>query len=110
MENILNAFTTLTAMVTGIIFVAEIIDRLWNLDGTASSIRQVVIGILFGVAGAGLKLGMFADPYIFTSMAWYMGGAIIGLAAGAMAAWSFVSMPIVKFILELLKIRVPTSG
>lgn len=102
--DVLALFQTLGAMVAGIVAVAELVDKFWNLDGVASQVRSLAIGILLGVVGAGFQLGMFADPTVLGDVAWYLGGGAIGLGAGFMANWAFAT-PVVLKLLELLKLR-----
>ena len=109
MQDILTALTSLAALAAFITLVSEGVDKLgWHLDGTPSQVRSLFIALCFGEAGAGFHLGMFSDTTLFLTMPWYAVGGIVGIAAGVVANWSF-SLPIVQWILTILKIRVPVT-
>jgi hypothetical protein len=109
MMNFVDFFTTFGALAAATTVVAELVNRFWVLDGVGAQVRSLALAILLGVGGAVFHMGFFADPLtLFGTMNVYLGGAVIGLAAGVIANWSFAT-PIVKFILEFLKIRVPAD-
>lgn len=97
-------FTTVTAIATMILFFEEAIDRFWNLDGVASQVRTLGIGVLIGEIGAYFNLGMFSDPLVVGSNVWYVSGLAVGIFSTITANLAFLT-PLAKAILELLKIR-----
>ena len=100
-----NIFATVGALAVAVLFAEEFIDRFWNLDGTASQVRTVVLGFAFGLVGAYFDLGMFAPE---AGLICSYGDVVCGLAIGGYAAilanLVFLT-PLAKAILELLKIR-----
>lgn len=97
-------FASVATMVALVIALSELIDKLWKLNGVVAQIRSLFVGVGLGELGAGFNLGMFADTSWWGANPWYVVGALVGVMAGLTGNWTFAT-PIVKWVLELLKIR-----
>jgi len=101
-------FATLASIAIAVSTCEEWIDRVWNLDGAAAQIRTLALGVVLGFGGAMLDWGMFADPATCGNRPDIICGPIIGFAAALGANFAFTT-PLLKVLLELLKIRAKSS-
>jgi hypothetical protein len=104
-----EVFASVGAMSAAVIVISEAIEKIgWKLQGLASNLRALAVGIALGAIGAGFGLGMFADPAVLGDAgplsAWYIGGPLVGIMAGLVGNLLFL-LPVVKTVLELLKLR-----
>lgn len=104
MFNVTEIFATLTALSMAVIGFSEFVDRFWKLVDVAAQVRTLVFGVIFGSVGAYFALGMFSVPDTCGTNAWYVCGPLTGFVSGLIGNFAFVT-PLVKFILEYLKIR-----
>jgi hypothetical protein len=107
MQDIVNALGSVMSLAAFLILAGQLCDKAgWILNGAAAQFRVLFIGVILGEGGAAFHIGMFSDPTVFGTMAWYFSGLVVGLTAGLTANWSFAT-PIIQWILTLLGIRVP---
>lgn len=104
MEAILTMFQSVALMAAAVVVISEFVDRFWKLQDWKSQLRSLGIGLAIGEIGAGFSLGMFADPTVIGTNPWWLAGGLIGILAGLTGNWTFAT-PLVKALLELLKIR-----
>lgn len=104
-----DLFASVGAMSAAVIVISELLEKIgWKMQGLVSNIRALVVGVILGGVGAGLHLGMFADPAVLGeagwASAWYVGGPLVGIMAGLAGNLLFM-LPAVKAVLEMLKLR-----
>lgn len=99
-----DELSTIFAVIAVMMLAEEAIDRVWDLNGLAAQIRAISIAVLMSTAGALFGWGMFFDPSVCGSNAWFICGPLVGLGAGAVGALGF-KLEIVRAALELLGIR-----
>lgn len=95
---------TFVGLMAAVLVLEELVDRVWDLNGVASQVRSIVIGIVGTTALAAAHLFMFSDPAVYGTHEWYVAGPLIGLGAGLASNFAFL-LPAVRAILESLGIR-----
>ena len=109
MPDISLGWETLAVIWASTIAISELVDRYWDLEGTAAQVRTWVIGVLLGAVGGIFKFGMFANPEVCGTVEPILCGALVGLTAAIAANFTFL-LPVVKWLLEKVKIRPVEKG
>ena len=95
---------TFAGLMAAVLMLEEVVDRVWDLNGVASQVRSIVIGILGATVLAFFNLFMFADPAMCGGNPWYVCGPLVGAGAGLAANFAFL-LPAVRGVLEGIGIR-----
>lgn len=101
-------FTSVVGFALTLVAVEEMIDRVWDLNGTASQIRVAVMGILSSTGFAYGGIFLFSVPEAYGTLAWYFAGPIVGAVISVMAMFGFDNPtigPLLKGVMEMIGLR-----
>lgn len=108
MFEVVWSWETIGAIAAIIVVLSDLIDKFWHLDGVISQARTLVVGILVSLTGYLLGAGMFAAEVVASTLGsvlpHWLGVIVVGAYASALA-WFAYAQPLIKWLLELLKIR-----